>query len=65
MSKSFSKTAVLSLKIDGTAGSDQWVHYKGTIIKIGASLAPYSRTIPRALVWSQGGGLLLISEVPL
>ena len=28
-------------------------------------LGPYSRTIPRALWWSLGGGLFLVSEVPL
>ena len=26
---------------------------------------PYSRTMPWALRWSQGGGLFLMSEVPL
>ena len=29
-----------------------------------ADLGPYSRAMPRALWWSSGGGLFLISEVP-
>ena len=28
-------------------------------------IGPYSRTIPRVLWWSSGGGLFLMSEVPL
>ena len=28
-------------------------------------LGPYSRTIPRVLWWSGGGGLFLMGEVPL
>ena len=28
-------------------------------------LGPYSRPVPRALWWSQGGGRFLMSEVPL
>jgi len=28
-------------------------------------VGPYSRAMPRALWWSQGGGLFLMSEVPL
>jgi len=33
--------------------------------KKGAPLGPYSRTMSRALLWSQGGGLFLLSEAPL
>ena len=29
------------------------------------SLGPYGRTLSRALWWSWGGGLFLMSEVPL
>jgi len=40
--------------------------YKGTsLIRNSAPLGPYSGTMPRALWWSWGGWLLLISEVPL
>jgi len=40
--------------------------YRGTSpIRNSADLGPYSRAIPRALWWSQGGGLFLMSEVPL
>ena len=40
--------------------------YRGTsLIRNGPLLGPYSRTIPRVLKWSQGGGLFLMSEVPL
>ena len=28
-------------------------------------LGPYGRTMPRALQWSYGGALFLMSEVPL
>jgi len=40
--------------------------YRGTsLIRNSAPLAPYIRTMPRALWWSQGGGLFLMSEVRL
>jgi hypothetical protein len=40
--------------------------YRGTsLIRNSADLGPYSRVMPRALWWSQGGGLFLMSEVPL
>ena len=40
--------------------------YKGTSLIINsAALGPYSRTAPRALWCSYGGGLFLMSEVPL
>ena len=40
--------------------------YRGTsLIRNRASLAPYSRIMPRALWWPYGGGLFLMSEVPL
>ena len=40
--------------------------YRGTsLIRNCAPLGPYSRNMPRALWWSWGGGLFLISEVPL
>ena len=40
-------------------------NYRGTsLVRNSAPLAPYSRTMPRALWWSQGGGLFLMSEVP-
>jgi hypothetical protein len=39
---------------------------RGTsLIRNSAPLAPYGRTMPRALCWSEGGGLFLVSEVPL
>ena len=40
--------------------------YRGTsLIRNSAPLGPYSRNMPRALWWSYGGGLFLMSEVPL
>ena len=36
-----------------------------SLISITPLPGPYSRTIPRVLWWSQGGGLFLMSEVPL
>jgi len=40
--------------------------YRGTsLIRKSAPLGPYSRSIPRALWWSWGGGGGLLSEVPL
>ena len=40
--------------------------YRGTsLIRNSAPLGPYSRTMPRALWWSMGGVLFLVSEVPL
>ena len=40
--------------------------YRGTsLIRNNPTLGPYSRTIPRVLWWSGGGGLFLMSEVPL
>ena len=40
--------------------------YRGTsLIENITPLGPYSRAMPRALWWSWGGGLFLISEVPL
>jgi len=42
------------------------VAYRGTsLIRNSAPLGPYIRTMPRALWWSKGAGLFLISEVPL
>ena len=42
---------------------------RGTPVHSGAAfqepLGPYTRNMPWALWWSQGGGLFLISEVPL
>ena len=39
---------------------------RGTsLIRTSAPLGPYSRTMPRALWWSRGGALFLLSEVPL
>ena len=41
-------------------------NYRGaSLIRNPPLLGPYSRTIPRVLWWSQGGGLFLMSEVPL
>ena len=34
-------------------------------IRNNAQPGPYSRAMPRALCWSQGGELFLMSEVPL
>ena len=40
--------------------------YRGTsLIRYSAPLEPYSRTMPRALRWSLGGGVFLMNEVPL
>ena len=40
--------------------------YRGTLLMGNTTLlGPYSRTVPRALWWSKGGGLFLLSEVPL
>ena len=40
--------------------------YRDTsLIRNSADLGPYSRAMPRALWWSQGGGQFLMSEVPL
>ena len=40
--------------------------YRGASLIINsAPLGPYSRTMPRALWWSYGGGLFPMSEVPL
>ena len=44
----------------------EFMVYRGTsLIRITPLIGPYSRTIPRVLWWSQGGGLFLMSEVPL
>ena len=40
-------------------------HSGTSLIRNTPLLGPYSRTIPRVLWWSQGGGLFLMSEVPL
>ena len=40
--------------------------YRGiSLIRNKPPLGPYSRTMPRALRWSEGGGQFIISEVPL
>jgi len=40
--------------------------YRGTsLIKNSHPLGPYSRPMPRALWWSQGGMRFVVSEVPL
>ena len=36
-----------------------------SLIRNRLPLGPYSRQIPRALRWPYGGGLFLMSEVPL
>jgi hypothetical protein len=42
------------------------VQYRGTsLLRNSAPLAPYSRTMARALWWSWGGVLILMSEEPL
>ena len=42
------------------------VRYRGTsLIRSSADLGPCIRAMPRALWLSQGGGLFLMSEVPL
>ena len=49
---------------EGTCRS--YPDYRGTSpIRNSAPLSPYSRTMPRALRWSGGGGRVLMSEVPL
>ena len=45
-----------------------WVPYRGTTLisyDTAPPLEPYSRTMPRALWWSQGEELFLMSEEPL
>ena len=40
--------------------------YRGTSpVRNTPLLGPYSKTIPRVLWWSYGGGLFLMGEVPL
>ena len=41
------------------------VVYRGTSPIRNCRLLPYSRTLPRVLGWSQGGGRFLMSEVAL
>ena len=61
----------LGFKVEGSQepGNASWqvsALYRGTsLIRNGLPLGPYSRTRPRALWWSQGGGQFLMSEVPL
>ena len=41
-----------------------WRNYRDTsLMRNSAVLAPYSRNVPRALWWSQGGGHFRMSEV--
>ena len=35
-----------------------------SLIRNSAPLGPYSKTMPRALSWSKGGGAFLMSKVP-
>ena len=42
-----------------------WLLQGTSLIRESAPLGPYSRTMPRALWWSEGGGLILTSEVSL
>ena len=47
-------------------GTDSGRVYTGALLmRNSAPLEPYTRTMPRALWWSQGGVLFLMSEVPL
>jgi len=47
-------------------GLDAGHTYRGTsLIRNSSPLELYSRNMPRALRWSQGEGLFLMSEVPL
>ena len=40
--------------------------YRGaSLIRNCAPLGPYSRIMPRALWWANGGGRFIVSEVPL
>jgi hypothetical protein len=40
--------------------------YRGTsLVRNSSPLGPYTRPMPRALWWSQGGGHVFMSEVPL
>jgi len=42
------------------------VRYRGaSLIRNRHLVGPYSRTMPRLLWWSYGGGRFLMSEVPL
>ena len=55
-------------KIGLSAGRDvrENPEYRGTsLIRNSAPVGPYSRTIPRALWWSQGVEPFLMSEAPL
>ena len=45
---------------------EEGLSYRATsLIRNRAPLGPYSRIMPRALWWSDGGGLFLMSEVPM
>ena len=56
----------VSLEVSLEAGCPFSGEYRGTsLMRNSAPLGPYSRTMPRALWWYQGGGLVLMSEVPL
>ena len=51
---------------DPLRGRSQRTLYRGTsLIRNSLPLGPFSRTLPRALWWSWGGGRFLMSEVPL
>jgi len=48
------------------SGNTHPAGYRGTsLIRNIAPLGPFSRNMPRAIWWSQGGGLFLMREVPL
>ena len=59
------------LRADATDARRTWwvlseTKYRGTsLIRNRAPLGPYSRNMSRALWWPSGGGLFLMSEVPL
>jgi hypothetical protein len=44
---------------------DSWLYRGTSLIKNSAPVGPHSRTMPRALWRSYGGGLFLMSEVTL
>jgi len=57
---------LMGMEAPFTEGTALFVDYRGTSrIRNSAPLGPYSRSMSRALWWSLGGWLFLMSEVPL
>ena len=54
----------MGLRVEGL-GSEIRVYRSTSPIRNRHPLEPYSRTMPRAIWWPWGGGLFLMSEVPM